>query len=60
MPQCEWKTDHNGADILIVDSTEKVRITDAKNMRQNEGKPNTSCITVNQLRKELEALFSDG
>ena len=58
MAKCNWKIDpHTDAEILIVDGVERVRISDAKNMRQDEGKPGASNISVDDLRKQLEADF---
>jgi len=58
MANCEWKTDPaNGAEILFVDGVEKVRITDAANMRADEGLPGASLITVDELREQLEKEF---
>lgn len=58
MANCEWKTDPaSGAEILFVGGTEMVRISDAVNMRVDEGLPGASLITVDELKEELKRLF---
>jgi hypothetical protein len=36
MPDCQWITDENGAEILLIDDKEVARISDARNMRNNK------------------------
>lgn len=61
MANCEWKIDpESGAEMLIVDGVEKVRITDAANMRADEGQTGASLITVDELREQMEKEFDCG
>ena len=58
MANCEWKTDPtSGAEILFVDGVEKMRISDAANMRADEGRPGASLITVDELKEQMEKEF---
>lgn len=58
MSECKWSTDQqSGAEYLMLDGVEKVRISDARNMRNDEGRSGSSTITVDGLRTQLEAIF---
>ena len=58
MSECKWiKDPQSGAEYLELDGVEKVRISDARNMRTDEGKSGSSSITVDELKEQLEAEF---
>ena len=58
MATCNWNTDpKSGAEILMVEGVEKVRISDAANMRADQGRPGASHITVDELKAMLEKEF---
>jgi len=57
MADCKWIRTNEGAEILIVDGVEKMRISDAHNMRADEGKPGASLITVDELKEMMEREF---
>ncbi|WP_297533286.1 hypothetical protein [Thalassolituus sp.] len=58
MANCEWKTDSDsGAETLFVDGVEKIRISDAANMRADEGRQGASLITVDELKEQMEKEF---